>query len=157
MVLGHFIKVLELRAEVGKKVGSYPLHLFPEAVADSSYEQNELKVLRAMARSTAYVPQPFSHIVGNSALRTVALSCLPRQRCCSKMVPLLNATSTYRVYCRDTLFHSFFLLLATATDQERAGQGQYLKAENRILRDKLPQRITAPRSSKTESTARQAV
>jgi hypothetical protein len=40
------------------------------------------------------------------------------------------------------LFQSFFLMLAAATDRELARQVQYLKAENRILRDKLPQRIT---------------
>lgn len=40
------------------------------------------------------------------------------------------------------LFRSFFVRLANATDRELARQIQYLKAENRILRDKLPQRIT---------------
>ena len=33
-------------------------------------------------------------------------------------------------------------MLANATDRELARQIQYLKAENRILRAKLPQRIT---------------
>lgn len=33
-------------------------------------------------------------------------------------------------------------MLATATDRELARQVQYLKAENRILRDKLPKRLT---------------
>jgi putative transposase len=37
---------------------------------------------------------------------------------------------------------SFFVLLAAATDRELARLAQYLKAENRILRDKLPERIT---------------
>jgi putative transposase len=40
-----------------------------------------------------------------------------------------------------TLFPSFFLMLANATDRELARQIQFLKVENRILRDKLPQRI----------------
>lgn len=40
------------------------------------------------------------------------------------------------------LFPSFFVKLATATDWELARQIQYLKVENRILRDKLPKRIT---------------
>src|SRR5262249_11694408 len=40
------------------------------------------------------------------------------------------------------LFPSFFLMLANATDRELARQIQYLKAEKRILRDKLPKRIT---------------
>jgi len=33
-------------------------------------------------------------------------------------------------------------MLAAATDRELARQVQYLKAENRILRDRLPQRLT---------------
>jgi len=41
-----------------------------------------------------------------------------------------------------SLFPSFFLMLATATDRELARQIQYLKIENRILRDKLPKRLT---------------
>lgn len=41
-----------------------------------------------------------------------------------------------------TLFPSFFLMLANATDRELARHIQYLKTENRILRDKLPKRIT---------------
>src|SRR6185437_4303183 len=41
-----------------------------------------------------------------------------------------------------TLFPSFFLMLANATDRELARQVQYLKTENRILRDKLPKRLT---------------
>jgi putative transposase len=41
-----------------------------------------------------------------------------------------------------TLFPSFFLMLANATDRELARQIQYLKIENRILRDKLPKRLT---------------
>jgi len=40
-----------------------------------------------------------------------------------------------------TLFPSFFLMLATATDRELARQIQYLKVENRLLRDRLPRRI----------------
>src|SRR5260370_41698202 len=36
---------------------------------------------------------------------------------------------------------SFFLLLARATDRELARMVEYLKAENRILRDKLPKRV----------------
>jgi putative transposase len=41
-----------------------------------------------------------------------------------------------------TLFTSFFALLANATHRELARQIRYLKAENRILRDRLPNRIT---------------
>jgi putative transposase len=41
-----------------------------------------------------------------------------------------------------TLFTSLFALLANATHRELARQVRYLKAENRILRDKLPKRIT---------------
>lgn len=37
---------------------------------------------------------------------------------------------------------AFFLMLAKATDRELARQIHYLKTENRILRDKLPKRIT---------------
>ncbi len=40
------------------------------------------------------------------------------------------------------LLHSFFALLATATDQALANYLEYLKAENRILRAKLPAPIT---------------
>src|SRR5258708_28428933 len=40
-----------------------------------------------------------------------------------------------------TLFTSFFALLANATHRELARQVRYLKAENRVLRDKLPERI----------------
>lgn len=41
-----------------------------------------------------------------------------------------------------TLWQSFFLLLATATDKELARQVQLLKVKNDILRRKLPRRIT---------------
>lgn len=41
-----------------------------------------------------------------------------------------------------TLFPSFFLMLANATDRELARHIQYLTVENRILRDKLPKRLT---------------
>jgi len=40
------------------------------------------------------------------------------------------------------LVQALLLLLAAATEKELARQVQYLKAENRILRDKLPKRIT---------------
>ncbi|MGH7173818.1 MAG: integrase, partial [Gemmataceae bacterium] len=40
------------------------------------------------------------------------------------------------------LFPSFFLMLATAADRELARQVHYLKTENRILRSKLPKRIS---------------
>jgi putative transposase len=40
------------------------------------------------------------------------------------------------------LFQSLLLLLASATDRALARYVEYLKTENRILRDKLPQRIT---------------
>lgn len=39
------------------------------------------------------------------------------------------------------VLQSFFLLLATATDRQLAKYVEYLKAENRILRDRLPKRI----------------
>lgn len=39
------------------------------------------------------------------------------------------------------ILQSFFLLLATATDRQLAKYVEYLKAENRILRDHLPKRI----------------
>jgi len=37
---------------------------------------------------------------------------------------------------------SLFVLLATATDRQLAKYVEYLKAENRVLRDRLPKRIT---------------
>src|SRR5262249_59802167 len=40
-----------------------------------------------------------------------------------------------------TLFTSFFALLANATHRELARQVRYLKVENQILRDRLPERI----------------
>lgn len=40
------------------------------------------------------------------------------------------------------LYQRFLLLLAAATDRELATHVQYLKEENRILRSKLPDRIT---------------
>ena len=40
-----------------------------------------------------------------------------------------------------TLFQSFLLLLARATDKELARQVQFLKIENEILCSKLPSRI----------------
>jgi putative transposase len=40
------------------------------------------------------------------------------------------------------LFRSLLTLLATATDRALARQVQYLKAENDILRSKLPKRLT---------------
>lgn len=40
------------------------------------------------------------------------------------------------------LYQRFLLLLASATDRELATHVQYLKEENRILRSKLPARIT---------------
>jgi putative transposase len=39
------------------------------------------------------------------------------------------------------LFQSLLVLIATATDRELARTVQFLKAENRILRDRLPKRI----------------
>ena len=39
------------------------------------------------------------------------------------------------------LYHSFLLLLASATDKQLVRYLQFLKAENRILRSKLPRRI----------------
>jgi len=39
------------------------------------------------------------------------------------------------------LFHAFVLLLAKATDRELARMVEFLKAENRILRSKLPKVI----------------
>lgn len=40
------------------------------------------------------------------------------------------------------IFHPLLLILANATHRELAAQVQYLKAENEILRSKLPDRIT---------------
>jgi putative transposase len=42
---------------------------------------------------------------------------------------------------RRSIVQSLFLLLATATDRQLARHIEYLKTENRILRDRLPQRI----------------
>jgi putative transposase len=39
------------------------------------------------------------------------------------------------------LFHPLLVLIASATEQELARHVQYLKEENRILRDKLPKRL----------------
>jgi putative transposase len=47
------------------------------------------------------------------------------------------------------VFQSFLLLLATATDRELAHQVQYLRAENRILRGKLPKRLTVTPPERT--------
>src|SRR5262245_28637067 len=41
-----------------------------------------------------------------------------------------------------TFCHAFLQLLATATDRQLARYLEYLKTENRILRDKLPARVT---------------
>ena len=40
------------------------------------------------------------------------------------------------------LLQPLFTILATATDSQLAKMVEYLKAENQILRDKLPKRIT---------------
>ena len=40
------------------------------------------------------------------------------------------------------IFHPLLYMLACATRQELARQVQYLKEENRVLRAKLPKRIT---------------
>jgi putative transposase len=40
------------------------------------------------------------------------------------------------------LLHPLFLLLARSAERELARMVEYLKEENRILRDKLPKRIT---------------
>jgi putative transposase len=40
------------------------------------------------------------------------------------------------------LLNPLFALIAAATDSELARMVEYLRAENRILRDKLPRRIT---------------
>src|SRR5262245_54746961 len=40
-----------------------------------------------------------------------------------------------------SVFQSVFLLLASATRQELARQVKYLKAENEILRSRLPKRV----------------
>jgi len=42
----------------------------------------------------------------------------------------------------EALFHSLLLLIARSTDRQLARQVQYLKAENQILRGKLPARIS---------------
>jgi putative transposase len=39
------------------------------------------------------------------------------------------------------VFQPFFLLLATAADRESARMVEYLKAENRVLRSRLPRRV----------------
>jgi len=39
------------------------------------------------------------------------------------------------------LLHPLLLLVAQATEKERVRMVEYLKAENRILRSKLPKRI----------------
>ena len=57
------------------------------------------------------------------------------------MMSPTNATTTTHGDTVKTLFASFFLMLANATDRELARQVQYLKAENRLLRDRLPRRI----------------
>ncbi len=57
----------------------------------------------------------------------------PRQRRCAKMLPLPNATTTYRLLPRE---NAFPILLPDAGHRHRPGTGstgQYLKAENRIL------------------------
>jgi putative transposase len=40
------------------------------------------------------------------------------------------------------VLQSFLLMLATVTDRQLAAYVQYLRAENRILRGKLPRRLT---------------
>ena len=47
------------------------------------------------------------------------------------------------------LFNAFLLMLAGATEQELIVQVQYLKAENLILRSKLPGRITITPAERT--------
>jgi hypothetical protein len=55
------------------------------------------------------------------------------------------------------LFHPLLVLIASATDQELARHMQYLKEENRVLRDKLPKRVSgcsAARNPRTIAPAR---
>jgi putative transposase len=47
------------------------------------------------------------------------------------------------------LFNAFLMMLAGATEQELILQVQYLKAENQILRGKLPGRITVTVAERT--------
>ncbi|MEY4384744.1 MAG: hypothetical protein RLY20_27 [Verrucomicrobiota bacterium] len=46
------------------------------------------------------------------------------------------------------IWRSFLLVLAQATDRELARMVEYLKAENRILRSKLPERIDVTNAEK---------
>jgi putative transposase len=47
------------------------------------------------------------------------------------------------------LLQPLFAILAGSTDSELARMVEYLKAENRILRDKLPRRITVTPRERT--------
>jgi putative transposase len=52
------------------------------------------------------------------------------------------------------LFHSLFVLLATASQQELARQIRYLKAENEVLRSKLPKRVDVTQGAQPNSPPR---
>src|SRR5580765_2734291 len=57
---------------------------------------------------------------------------------------VLGPAALQRAYRRRmrSVVQSFLLLIAHATDRELARYLEFLKAENRILRGKLPERIT---------------
>src|SRR5581483_8936074 len=59
------------------------------------------------------------------------------QKCC--LLRVYPATTS--IPAMEAVFQSLLLLIARATDRELARQVQYLKAENDILRSKLPRRI----------------
>lgn len=61
---------------------------------------------------------------------------------CEKVVSSQPGIDLRIVTAVKAFFQSCFVMLAAATDRELARQVQYLKTENRILRDRLPQRIT---------------
>ena len=48
------------------------------------------------------------------------------------------------------LLHPFFFVIAYATDKQLARYLEYLKIENRILRNKLPKRITITQAERKE-------
>lgn len=52
-------------------------------------------------------------------------------------------------------FHPLLTLLASSTHQELVAQIQYLKAENEILRSRLPRRVIATRAERASGTVAQ--
>ena len=66
---------------------------------------------------------------------------VPRSRRGAKTLSFSFPPTTYGYILMARFFHPLIMALARATESELARYVEYLKAENRILRDRLPKRV----------------